>query len=218
MISSFISFQELFSPQYLIEYGGLTLILIIVFAETGLFFGFFLPGDSLLFTAGLLCATGVLDTSIYTLISTICLAGIAGYFSGYLFGKKLGNNLYNKPDSLFFKKRYLYLTQDYYAKHGGYTLIIGRFLPVVRTFSPILAGVINMSFKRFVFFNISGCILWVCSMTGLGYWLGISFPGLQEYLEYIVLGLIIVTFIPVVRVFFKKKVDQTIIAETNKIL
>ena len=217
MLTSLIGFQDLFNPQYLIEYGGLTLILIIVFAETGLFFGFFLPGDSLLFTFGILCATGILDHPIEVVIGAICVARILGYLTGYLFGKKLGNKLYKKRDSFFFKKRYLYFTQDYYSKHGGYTLVIGRFLPVVRTFSPILAGIIHMNFKSFMFFNILGCILWVFSMTGLGYLLGITFPDLQEYLEYIIIGFIIVTFIPVIRLFFKKKDKHRFISEAEKI-
>ena len=217
MISFFMSIQELFNPQFLIEYGGLTLILIIVFIETGLFFGFFLPGDSLLFTVGLLCATGVLENSIFTVISSICVAGIAGYTTGYFFGKKLGNKLYNKPDSFFFKKRYLYLTQDYYSKHGGYTLIIGRFLPFVRTFSPILGGIINMKFKSFMLFNVVGSVLWVCSMTGLGYGLGITIPGLYAYLKFIILALIIIPFIPVALLFLKKKANP-VITEADKIV
>lgn len=200
--------ENIFNPEYLITVGGLTLVLIIIFAETGLFFGFFLPGDSLLFTAGLLCAVDVLSTSIYILLLSVSTASILGNFVGYIFGKRVGIMLFKKEDSFFFKKKHLIMTEKFYAKHGGMALILGRFLPVIRTFVPILAGVIHMDYKRFSMYNVSGGVLWVFSLVLLGYFLGSTFPVIQQYLEYVIIAIIIVSFIPVIRVYFKHKAEN----------
>ncbi len=199
------SFIEWLKPETIINYGGLTLLLIVVFAETGLLIGFFLPGDSLLFTAGLLCGIGTFDTNIFTLVSGLCFAGITGNMVGYYFGKRVGEKLFTRDDNIIFKKRYVIITDNFYKKYGGSTLILGRFLPVIRTFAPILAGVIKIGFARFMFYNIIGCVAWVFSLTITGYFLGVKFPWVKDYLGYIVIFLIVITFIPVLRTYLKEK-------------
>jgi membrane-associated protein len=193
------------NPEFLLQHGGLTLLLIIVFAETGLFFGFFLPGDSLLFTAGLLCGTKYLDTTISLLLFTLCVAGIAGYLTGYVIGLRMGNMLLKKKDSLLFRKQYIDSTRAFYERHGSLAFILGRFLPIVRTFVPILAGMIRIEFKRFMLLNVVGCIAWVFSVVLAGYYLGKTFPVVKDYLEWIVLGMVIITAIPVVITFLREK-------------
>lgn len=197
--------QKLFHPESIIVYGGLVLLLAVVFAETGLFFGFFLPGDSLLFTAGLLCAMGALDVHIAILLLTVSAAGILGNVVGYWFGWKTGPALFRRDDSLLFKKRYVRMADDFYKRQGGLALIAGRFLPIIRTFAPILAGVIRMDLKIFMLYNVIGCVLWVFSLICAGYFLGTVFPGVKDYLEYIIIGLIIITAIPVYTSYKREK-------------
>ncbi|MEO3403828.1 VTT domain-containing protein [Mucilaginibacter sp. CAU 1740] len=198
--------QNLTDAQSIISRGGFYLLLIVVFAETGLFFGFFLPGDYLLFMAGLLCAAGKVDVSISTLVLSLIGAGILGNFTGYWFGRRTGPVLFNKNDSLFFKKRYVTMASDFYNKYGGMALILGRFFPIVRTFAPIFAGVVKVDIKRFSLYNLIGSVTWVCVFTLSGFFLGRRFPQLKDYLQYIILGLIIITTIPLVIAFVKKKV------------
>ena len=147
--------KQLTNPESIIHYGGLALLLFVIFAETGLLIGFFLPGDSLVFIAGMICVSkpDVLGVNLITLIICLATAAISGNIVGYWFGKKAGPPLFNRPDSIIFKKRYLEITQKFYEKNGGKTLIIGRFLPIIRTFAPILAGVVKIEFKKFIFFN-----------------------------------------------------------------
>jgi membrane-associated protein len=199
--------KELTNPESIIHYGGLALLLFIVFAETGLLIGFFLPGDSLLFIAGLLCATDpeLMNVDIQTLITELILSAIIGNIIGYLFGKKVGERLFRKEDSLLFKKRYVEITRSFYARHGGKALILGRFLPIIRTFVPILAGVIQVDLKKFLLYNIIGAILWVSSLTFTGYYLGQKFPFVKDYLGWIVIGLILVTLVPVITTYLKEK-------------
>ncbi|MEO8761925.1 MAG: VTT domain-containing protein [Bacteroidia bacterium] len=199
-------FKELTNPESIIKLG-LPLLLFVIFAETGLLIGFFLPGDSLVFISGLICATNqsTLNISITQLILFMSLAAIVGNTVGYLFGKKVGANLYNRPDSFFFKKSHLEVTQSFYEKHGGKTLFVGRFLPIIRTFAPILAGVIKVDFKKFMLYNIMGAFCWIGSVAGIGYFLGAKFPQTKDYLGYIVIGLIVVTSIPVLITYFKER-------------
>ena len=199
------SLGRLVNPEFLLQNGGLTLLLLIVFAETGLFFGFFLPGDSLLFTAGVLCGTKYLDTTIGMLLLTLCLAGTMGYLTGYWIGRRAGEVLLRRKDSLLFKKRYIDATRAFYDRHGNLAFILGRFLPIVRTFVPILAGMIRVDFSRFMFFNVVGCVAWVFSVVLAGYYLGMKFPSVKDYLEFIVLGMVLVTAIPVVLTFLKER-------------
>ena len=182
--------KQLTNPESIIHYGGLALLLFVIFAETGLLIGFFLPGDSLVFISGMICVSkpDVLGVHVITLIICLAAAAISGNIVGYWFGKKAGPPLFNRPDSIIFKKRYLEITQKFYEKNGGKTLIIGRFLPIIRTFAPILAGVVKIDFKKFMFFNVLGAFAWVGSLTTVGYFLGRN-VWVQKNIGYIVIGL-----------------------------
>ena len=203
--------SQLLQPQFYIEHGGLWLILLVVFAETGLFAGFFLPGDSLLFVAGIystnlaaeLWSTGNEFTDLFLLMSLIAAAGIAGNATGYWFGKKVGPAMYDWKDNLLFKKKYLVQAQEFYEKHGGRAIVIARFIPIVRTFAPIVAGIVAMDKKKFVYFNVVGCLAWVSSMLCAGHflqaWILKQFQfDLKNHLEVIVLGIVLVTTLPVI--------------------
>lgn len=200
-------FSLLLDSKKLISYGGLTLLLLIIFIETGFFFGFFFPGDPLLFTAGLLCGTQHphLDVNIFLLLLSVTLAAILGNVVGFVSGKFFGKKLFAKEDSFFFKKKHLEKTKLFYQKYGGGALIGGRFLPVVRTFAPILAGSIDMNFWKFNTYNIIGAFLWVWTLIPLGYFLGSQFPHLIHHLEYFILAMVIITTIIMIRGYFKLK-------------
>lgn len=200
-------FQNLTDAQSIISLG-FYFLLIVVFAETGLFFGFFLPGDYLLFMAGLFCSTGQFDISIYTLVISLIAAGILGNFTGYWFGCRTGRSLFNKTNSLFFKKHYLELAEDFYAKHGGMALVLGRFFPIIRTFAPIFAGIVKVDIKKFTLYNVVGSIAWVNTFTLVGFFLGRRYPQLKDYMEYIIIGLIIITTIPLIIALVKRKLHQ----------
>ncbi|MBL7934457.1 MAG: VTT domain-containing protein [Bacteroidia bacterium] len=199
--------KQLTDPQSIIHYGGLWLLLFVVFAETGLLVGFFLPGDSLIFIAGLLCATKphLLDVPFIILLPLLMLAAILGNVFGYWFGKKAGQKLYAREDSFLFRKKHLITTKAFYDTHGGKTLILGRFLPIIRTFAPILAGVIKVDFKLFMIYNVIGAVAWIGSIASIAYFLGIQFPAIENYIGYIVIGLIIITAIPVLTTYLKSK-------------
>ena len=198
--------KQLTDPQSIIHYGGLALLLFVVFAETGLLIGFFLPGDSLIFISGMICATHeeVLGLNIFELVLSLSLAAIIGNLFGYWFGYKIGPPLFKREDTLIFKKKYLEITQDFYNKNGGKTLIIGRFLPIIRTFAPILAGVIKIDFKKFMLFNIAGAFCWISILSGIGYKLG-KYYWVQKNIGYIVIFLIFITMIPVFITYKKQK-------------
>ena len=196
---------KLFVPENLIKIGGFTFLLFIVFAETGLFIGFFLPGDSLLFTAGILCSTHVLDVNIKTLMLGLNLAATLGYITGYYFGKRVGPKLFTRDDSFIFKKRYVIITQAFYDRHGGKALILGRFLPIIRTFAPILSGVIKFNFKTFLIYSIIGSLLWTSAMTLSAYYLTSVIPNLKDHLTLVVVFLIVITAIPVMTTYRKEK-------------
>jgi membrane-associated protein len=210
---------NLLQPQFYIENGGLWLLLFVVFAETGLFAGFFLPGDSLLFVAGIYStdlANEIVHidnelAQLFLLFIIISIAGILGNFAGYWFGKKSGPFLYHRKDTFFFKKKYLFQAKEFYDQHGVIAIIIARFLPFVRTFAPIIAGIVVMDFKKFTLYNILGSITWVFSMLFAGHflqkWILELFNfDLKDHLEVIVLGIVFVTTAPVLwKVFFRKK-------------
>ena len=201
------SLQHFIDPEKLLREGGFYVVVFVIFAETGLFFGFFLPGDYLLFLAGMFVATGRLDVNIYVLILGLFIAAVAGNFTGYWFGRKTGPVLYSRKDSFFFKKRYLLAAEKYYRKQGAFALIMGRFVPIVRTFAPIFAGVVKLEIKKFAIYNVVGAILWIASLTLLGYFLGKRFAQqIEEYLVYIIIGFIIITTIPLIITFVKKQV------------
>lgn len=207
------SFQQLMDPEYLLSHGGFYIVVLIVFAETGLFFGFFLPGDYLLFLAGLFCALGKIDVDITTMYFGILAAGIGGNFAGYWFGYRTGPMLFKRKDSLLFKRKYVIMAEEFYQKYGGTALVVGRFVPIIRTFAPIFAGVVKLNFRKFVFYNITGALLWVSLLTLTGYVLGVKFPTIINYVEYIIVGLIAIAFLPIVialvkRWLHKKKKDN----------
>lgn len=210
---------QLLQPQWYIDNGGLWLLLLIIFAETGLFVGFFFPGDSLLFVAGIF--SNKLAASLYDtgndfmnlmLLAALCiLAGVLGNTFGYVFGRKVGPAMYNWKDRFLFKQRYLHQAKDFYDKHGGGAIVFARFLPFIRTFAPIVAGIVGMDKKKFSFYNIVGCIAWVLSMLCIGHYLNTFVKkqfgvDLEKHLEIIVIAIVLVTTAPVlIKLFFGKK-------------
>ncbi len=203
--------RNIINPEWILTHGGIWLVLLIIFAETGLFLGFFLPGDSLLFITGMVLAKGGVhftNTSTLSLIPCMVLiifAGVLGNFVGYWFGYKSGDLLFQKKDSLFFKKKYLHQAQSFYDKNGASTIVIARFLPIIRTFAPIIAGIVKMNKKAFFLYNVIGCVVWVLSMVLLGFFLGRIFPELTKYLDFIVIGIIVITTFPVFYKIIKYK-------------
>ena len=200
--------KQLTDPNSIIQYGGLWLLLFVIFAETGLLIGFFLPGDNLILLAGILCKARpeLMQVNYFTLVLLMIMAAVLGNTSGYWFGKKAGEKLYSRKNSFIFKQSHIEITKKYYAKYGGnVTLIIARFLPVIRTFAPVIAGVIGVRLVPFMIFNVIGAVAWIMSLTGIGYFLVQIFPGISNYMGYIFITLIIITAIPVLRAVFKKK-------------
>lgn len=175
-------------PRHLIETFGTLGLILIVFAESGLLIGFFLPGDSLLFTAGVFCARG--DLTLGVVLVGVFLAAVIGDQVGYAFGNKVGPALFRRPDSRFFKQEYIEKAQNYFEKYGPKTIVLARFIPIVRTFAPIVAGAGSMPYRTFVRFNVIGGLLWGVGVTMLGFWLGAAID-IDKYL-YPVIGVIIV--------------------------
>jgi membrane-associated protein len=200
-------FQHLRSLDELIAWGGLLVLVLIVFAETGLLVGFFLPGDSLLITAGLFAARG--DLPLVWLLLSLSLAAILGDTAGYWFGHKAGPRLFSRPDSRLFKKAHLRKTQEFYEKHGGKTIVLARFVPIVRTFAPVVAGVAGMPYAKFMSFNIWGGIGWVFSMCLLGYLVGKLYPGINEPggIEKLVLLVIVLSVLPMVWHAYRERME-----------
>lgn len=213
------NWHNLLNPQFYIELGGFWLILFIVFAETGLLVGFFLPGDSLLFVSGIYAtelisntfgSTGseFLDTALFA--SCIAFAGIIGNSVGYWFGKKTGPNLYERPDTFLFKKKYLYKAHDFFEEHGAFAVIAARFLPIVRTFVPVVAGIVDMDKKKFTLDNIIGAFAWSFTMIFAGHYLDSLFKtqfdiDLKKHLEIIVLSIVLITTLPILyKILFGK--------------
>ena len=225
----FESWKDLLNPEFYIKMGGFWLILFIIFAETGLFVGFFLPGDSLLFVSGIYAveivdqaigSTGsdFLDTTI--LASAIAIAAIIGNEVGYWFGRKTGPALYKKEDTFLFKKKYLFQAHDFFEEHGALAVIMARFLPVVRTFTHIVAGIVKMDKTRFLIDNIIGAFLWSFSLIFAGHYLDRLFMDqfgidLKSHLEMIILIIVLITTVPIIMKFFfgKKKEEEEQIEE-----
>ena len=212
------TYRDLLTPMFYIINGGLWLLLVIIFAETGLFVGFFFPGDSLLFVAGIYSHELVEKFTTYHpfidlifLTAMIVVAGILGNSLGYYFGKKIGPAMFGWSDRFLFRKKYLIQANDFYEKNGGAAIIYARFVPIVRTFAPIIAGIVNMDKKKFSYYNIIGCVAWVTSMIFGGHYLQRFFEvkfhfNLKKHLELIVLGIVLITTVPIiVKVFFGKK-------------
>ncbi len=201
--------KQLVNPESIIQYGGIYLLLFVVFAETGLFVGFFLPGDSLLFTAGLLCSGGILALHPGVLVILIIIAAVTGNMVGYAFGKKVGVLLFKRESGFLFRQQHLKTAHEFYIKHGKKTLILSRFLPVVRTFAPIVAGIVKLDYRLFFLYSLTGAFFWVCSLVLSGYFLGKYVPGVNDYLGYIVIFLIVITTIPFVINSIKKKISKS---------
>jgi membrane-associated protein len=216
-----ITLKDLLNPEFYINNGGLWVLLFIVFAETGLMVGFFLPGDSLLFVAGIYSqslvgkliagGTGSDIADLLILLILISTCGILGNFAGFWFGKKSGPFLFQRKDNFLFKKRYLYDAKGFYDKHGGQAIVFARFLPIIRTFAPIIAGIVAMDKKKFLIYNTIGCVAWVFTMLMGGHYLNKFFINkfgfdMQQHLEVIVIGIVLITTLPVLyKLFFGKR-------------
>jgi membrane-associated protein len=183
-------------PLTIIQTVGLFGVWAVIFAESGLFFGFFLPGDSLLFTAGFLASQGLLN--IWALAIGCVVAAIAGDSVGYWFGRKVGPRIFSREDSFFFNKKHLERTKTFYDRYGKKTIILARFVPIVRTFAPILAGVGEMRYVTFLSYNVIGGLVWTLGFTFGGFLLGSLIPDAEKYLTLIIIGIIVVSFIPAV--------------------
>lgn len=225
LITKKFTWKDVLNPMFYIKYGGLWLLLFIIFAETGLFVGFFLPGDSLLFVAGIyssnlahefmkLVGLGTFQNEwleLLVLCSLVSFMGILGNWAGYWTGKKVGPAMYHWKDNFLFKQKYLKEAHDFYEKHGVIAIVFARFLPFIRTFAPIIAGIVDMDKKKFIYFNVIGSIAWVVSMVFAGHFLQIWVKNqfgieLKDKLELIVIIIIAVTTAPVFwKIFFPKK-------------
>jgi membrane-associated protein len=189
-------FHLLSDLKGLIQWGGLILICAIMFVETGLFIGFVLPGDSLLVTAGIFAAAGHLKISL--LLSVVPLCVIAGDQLGYWIGRRAGQALYKREDSLLFKKRHLERAHEFYEKYGGKTIVLARYVPIVRTFAPLVAGAAMMSYRKYITFSIVGGILWVWSMALIGFFLGSTIPNVEKNLHLIIVVVIFLSLLPAI--------------------
>jgi len=198
-------FTQLTNPELIIHTGGLVLILAIIFAENGMFFGFFLPGDTLLFTAGLLISTDKFQIPIMLFLATVFPAAVLGSLFGYFFGSVTGKGFRERKENIFFKKEYIDAAEAFFNKYGGRALVLGRFLPIIRTFAPIFAGIVKLKFSEYMTYNLIGAFLWVFLMTLMGYYAGNWIPNAKDFLEYIILGIMVITWIPVITTYLKEK-------------
>ena len=178
---------------------GLWAVTFVVFAENGLFFAFFLPGDYLLFLTGVFVGTGFLKATIFTVLLYLFSAAVLGSLTGFLFGRFFGSTLENRPDRWYFKKKHIKSTEDFFKKYGNQALIISRFLPYIRTFAPILAGISKMNYPKYLFLNIAGAALWVGSLVGGGYYFGVQFPWIINYVHYVILFFLAITTFTVIK-------------------
>ena len=196
-------FDTVYNVPELIRLVGFYGLIAIVFAETGLLIGFFLPGDSLLITAGLFAARG--DFNVWMLGTVLTIAAIVGDATGYAIGRHTGRALYNRPNSFLFRREHLRITHEYYEKHGGKTIIIARFIPILRTFAPMVAGVAEMGYTRFATYNVIGAFLWVWSMLLGGYALGNMVPNIEQRIHYVVAVVIAISLIPPAWAWLRRK-------------
>ncbi len=187
----------------LIKWGGYVGLTTIVFTETGLLVGFFLPGDSLLVTAGLLASQGFLN--VYAMGALLTVAAIAGDSVGYSIGRAAGPRLFRREDSFFFNKKHLYRAHDFYLRHGGKTIVIARFVPILRTFAPVVAGAADMPYRRFILFNVIGGIGWIWSMLLTGYVLGRYIPGIEKHIELVIVAVIGLSLVPILVEYLKSR-------------
>ena len=203
MDTIFDLFRQLFDLPALIKWGGYVGVTAIIFTETGLLLGFFLPGDSLLVTAGLLASQGLLN--VYTLGVLCTIAAIVGDSLGYSIGRASGPRIFTREDSLFFNKKHLIRAHDFYERHGGKTIVLARFMPIIRTFAPVVAGVAAMRYRDFVFYNVAGGVLWIWSMLFVGYFLGSRVPGIDQHIEKVILVVIFLSILPGIIGYWKER-------------
>lgn len=200
----------MFEVTNIIQSGGLPLLGIILFAEVGLFLGFFLPGDTLLIAAGIFAKQGKFPLAAVILVAAI--AAIAGDSTSYFIGRKLGHQVFRKDDGLIFRKDHIDKAEAFYEKHGAKTLLISHYLPIIRTFTPLLAGVAKMPYRKFLFFNVVGDIAWAASVTLVGYYIGSRIPGVDKYILLIIGGVVLVSLVPtlyhVARVHLKQRAGK----------
>ena len=204
MVDTLTTFlRQVYDVEAIIRWGGVLMLVAIVFAETGLLVGFFLPGDSLLVTAGVFAAAGHLDiTSVLFLCSA---AAIAGDKVGYWIGARTGPRIFRREDSLLFRRAHLLRAQNFYERHGGKTIILARFMPIIRTFAPVVAGVGTMAYRRFVAFNVVGGVLWVWSMALLGFSLGHAVPDIDRHIHLVIVVVIVLSILPGVIEFLRSR-------------
>ena len=189
-------FHRIYDVEFLVRTGGLLALITIVFTETGLLLGFFLPGDSLLVTAGIFAARGDLD--LMTLNTSLSLAAIAGDTLGYGIGLRTGPKIFTREDSLFFNRKHLISAKEFYDRHGGITIFIARFMPIIRTFAPVVAGVGAMQYRKFITYNVFGGIFWVMTTTLAGYFLGTMIPNIQERIHVVIAIVIVLSLLPAI--------------------
>lgn len=208
MIEIFGFLVQLPSLEEIVQWGGYIGLFAIIFSETGLLVGFFLPGDSLLVTAGLFASNPENGLNIAILVPLLCVAAIAGNSTGYAIGKRAGKALFNRPQSRFFRRDHLLKTHEFYEKYGGITIVMACYMPFARTFAPVVAGIAEMTYRRFIMFNIIGAVSWISSMTLLGYFLGRTVPGIAHNIEYVILVVIAVSVSPLIYKYIVHKVKQ----------
>ena len=196
-------FHTVYNVPELIRIVGQYGLPLIIFAETGLLLGFFLPGDSLLITAGLFAARG--DLNLPALLATLIPAAILGNATGYAIGKRTGRTLYSRPDSLLFRREHLRMTHEYYERHGGKTIVIAQFAPILRTFAPVVAGVAEMGYRHFASYNVIGAVLWITSMTLGGYLLGNLIPDIDKRIDLVVMVVIAVSLLPAIIAWLRSR-------------
>jgi membrane-associated protein len=196
-------FHQLTDVRQLIIWGGYIGLIIIIFSETGLLAGFFLPGDSLLVTAGLFAAKGDLDIVLLNLF--LIPAAVIGDATGYLIGKRAGRALYSRPNSRFFKRQHLLKAKAFYDKHGGKTIILARFVPIIRTFAPTVAGAAEMRYRDFASFNVIGGVSWIASMTLLGYFLGTAIPDIDRHIHIVIVVVVFLSILPAIIEFLRER-------------
>ncbi len=192
-----------FSLPVLIQLVGYPGLFAAVFLESGVFFGFFLPGASMLFTAGLLASQGIFN--VWILIPLLTLAAILGDSAGYWFGATVGIKLFERQNSRFFRQEHLVRARDFYEHHGVLAIVLARFLPIIRTFAPIVAGIVKMRYRTFLMYNIVGAVMWGAGVTFIGYYLGEKIPGVEKYLTPIIILIVVATCIPVVWEYMRER-------------
>lgn len=192
--------------EEIVVWGGYIGLCAIIFSETGLFVGFFLPGDSLLVTAGLFAARGQLN--IFLLIPLLLTAAICGNSTGYMIGRKAGHALFSRPQSRFFRRDHLLKTKAFYEKYGGFTIIVAQLMPFARTFAPAVAGVAEMQYRRFALFNITGAVLWIVGMVCIGYFLGRSIPGIEKSIEYVIAVVVFISILPMLLKYAQHRIKN----------